>query len=300
MRLEVIKGGANNLMVKVQKSLFEYCRTLEIGFQCTIDLSRLFPVPKDRKEFDDRFERFQYVTNNKKIKIFKDKLIYDSEQLIPTKKDCRPPVLFVLGNPATHSIERGMFFTSEGKNGKEHRFWKNILPKAGIGDLCFEGLLEDERNIKRRNALLNLDYQSPYRIGLCVFISFPSNASRGSKNELGDYSGIQGIKRLFGSKAFNELVKHERRRVMTVIREFVTPDGGVFTFQSDAWNELRSEKDSCYSISDAKARKLKGTVAEMHEIRLFGIPPTRLSEPAGKTLRKFLDKISRHSVMAAS
>jgi hypothetical protein len=287
-------------MAKVQKSLFEYCRTPEVSFRCTIDLSRLFLAPKDRKEFESRFEKFQHVTNNKEIKIFKDKLIYDSEQLIPTKKDCRPPVLFVLGNPATHSIERGMFFTSEGKNGKEHRFWKNILPKAGIGDLCFEDLLEDERNIKRRNALLELDYQSPYRIGLCVFISFPSNASRNFKNESGDCSGIQGIKRLFGSKAFNELVKHERRRVMTVIREFVTRDGGVFTFQSDAWNELRSEKDSGYSISEAKAKRLKGTVAEIPEIRLFGIPPTRLSGPAGETLKKFLDKISRHSVMAAS
>jgi len=87
---------------------------------------------------------------------------------------------------------------------------------------------------------------------------------------------------------------------MTVIREFVTRDGGVFTFQSDAWNELRSEKDSGYSISEAKARKLEGTVAEMPEIRLFGIPPTRLSGPAGETLRKFLDNIGRQSVMAAS
>jgi len=282
------------MMVKVQKSLFEYCRTPEVSFQCTIDLSRLFPAPKDRKEFEDRFEKFQDVANKKIIKILKDKLIYDSEQLIPTKKDHRPPVLFVLGNPATHSIERGMFFTSEGKNGKEHRFWKNILPKGGIKGLCFKGLPEDERNDKRRDAMLKLDYQSPYRIGLCVLISFPSNASRDSKNELGDYSGIQGVRRLFGSEAFKELVRHERKRVMTLIREFVTRDGAVFTFQSDAWNELRSEKDSGYSISKAKAGKLKGTVAGMNdEIRLFGLPPTRLSRPAGEALKKYSSKISR-------
>jgi hypothetical protein len=285
MRLEVIKEGAR--MVNVQQSLFEYCRTPEVRFQCAIDLSQLFPISEDRESFKGRLKNFKGYT------IDAEKLIYDSEQLIPTKKDSRPPVLFVLGNPATHSIERGMFFTSEGKNGGEHRFWKKILPDAGIKDLCFKGLPENERNDKRRNKLLELDYESQYRMGLCVFISFPSNASRDPKNKLEDYSGIQGVKRLFGSKAFSVLVKHERKRVMTVIRDFVTQDGAVFTFQSDAWNHLRSEKNSGYSISDANAGKLEGTVAGMPRIRLFGLPPTRLSGPAGRVLKKFLYKIGR-------
>ena len=35
-------------------------------------------------------------------------------QLIPAKTDKRPPLLLVLGNPATHSVESGMFFSFEG------------------------------------------------------------------------------------------------------------------------------------------------------------------------------------------
>ena len=58
------------MMVKVQKSLFEYRRTPEVGFQCTIDLSRLFPAPKDRKEFEDRFEEFQTVAEMHEIRLF--------------------------------------------------------------------------------------------------------------------------------------------------------------------------------------------------------------------------------------
>jgi hypothetical protein len=274
-------------MLEAQNPLFEYCQISEVGLKCTIDLSRLFPIYEDRESFKERLKNFKGHT------LDADKLIYDSEQLIPTKKDGQHsvPVLFVFGNPATHSIQKGMFFTSEGKNGGEHRFWKKILPEAGIKDLCFKDLPEDERNDKRRNKLLELDYQSRYRIGLCVFISFPSNASRDSKNKLEDYSGIQGVRRLFGSNAFEELAKYERKRVLAAIKKFVTPGGAVFTFQSDAWVGLRSEKDCDYSIAAARKGKLAGRVAGMQEIQLFGLPPTRLSGLAGEVLKKFLDKI---------
>ena len=275
-------------MDQTKDSLFEYYKLPGVKLKCTIDLSRLFPISEDRESFIERLKNFKGHT------LDADKLIYDSEQLVPTKTDSRPPLLFVLGNPATHSIEQGMFFTSEGKNRREHRFWKKILPAAGIKDLCFEDLPENQRNEKRRRALLELDYETKYRIGLCVFITFPSDASKNHSDTSEDYSGIQGVKRLFGTKAFNELVKYERKRVFALIREFVTPDGAVFTFQSDAWKGLRSEKDSGYSISDAKEEKLEGTVEGIiPRIRLFGLPPTRLSGPAGKVLKKFLCKIGR-------
>jgi hypothetical protein len=79
--------------------------------------------------------------------------------------------------------------------------------------------------------------------------------------------------------------------VLALIREFATPDGAVFTFQSDAWNGLRSDQDSDYDISKAKANQLEGTVAGMPGIRLFGLPPTRLSGVAGRVLKKFLFKL---------
>jgi len=267
-------------MLEAQNPLFECCQISEVGLKCSIDLSELFPISEAREDFKGRLKNF------KNYAIVAEKLIYDSEQLIPTKKDGQHyvPVLFVFGNPATHSIERGMFFTSEGKNGGEHRFWKNILPGAGIEDLCFQGLPEAQRNEKRRRALLDLDYKVKYRIGLCVFISFPSDAS-------GTYSGIQGARRLFGSKAFDELVKYERERVLALIREFVTPNGAVFTFQSDAWNHLRDEQFSEYDISKAKAKQLEGTVTEMPRIRIFGLPPTRLSGPTGEALKESLSKL---------
>ena len=40
----------------------------------------------------------------------------------------------MLGNPASHSVEAGMFFAFEG-DGKEHRFWKNILKPSSLLEL---------------------------------------------------------------------------------------------------------------------------------------------------------------------
>lgn len=90
-----------------------------------------------------------------------------------------------------------------------------------------------------------------------------------------------------------ELVKYENERVLSVIRDFVAPNGAVFTFHSDAWSGLKRYQDSVYDISKAMAGRLVGRVAEMPEIRLFGLPPTRLSGPAGEALKKFLSEISR-------
>ena len=36
-------------------------------------LSRLFPAPKDRKEFEDRFEEFRNVADKKIIKVLEGK-----------------------------------------------------------------------------------------------------------------------------------------------------------------------------------------------------------------------------------
>jgi len=233
-----------SIMAKAHKPLFTYRNLPGVKLECTIDLSKLFPDEKDRNEFQTNLKKFCNLqpTVCNIIRESENDLKYQSEQLIPTKKDKRPPVLFVFGNPAIHSIKNNMFFSSEGKNGGEHRFWKSILPKAGIDNLNFKGIIgESERNIRRLQALLQLNYEAPVRIGLCVFISFPSAAS-------GDYSGIQGVKRLFGSKALDELVKYERKRVLAMIKEFVTPDGAVFTFQTDAWNPpIRSSSNSLVS-----------------------------------------------------
>ncbi len=136
--------------------------------QCTINLSMLFDSAMQRKGFDQKWEAFlkSDPANQRVYKITGNLLEYRSEQLIPRKTDRRPPLLLVFGNPASHSVASGMFFSFEGQ-GREHRFWKHILQPAGILDFPVpKGGSIEELNADRRERMFGLDYESPFRKGM--------------------------------------------------------------------------------------------------------------------------------------
>ena len=272
------------LVKKKQGTLFTYRQSkYPAHLDCEINLLELFPTKGERQKFDSKYESFFnsntdncYIYNLKHVSLF-----YKTEQLIPAKTDERPPLLLVFGNPATHSIKNGMFFSST-NDGKENRFWKHLLQPAGVLDLVFaEGLSTKDRNKLRLERMLAVNYGTPFRIGLCVYWSMPSNAG-------GPWSGVAGIRKLIGKRALERLERVERERVMEVIMRFLEPGGSVVTFQKDAWNGLRSVDDPEYSIELAKAGKLRGTLNGLPHIPLFGVPPTRLVGPASKILRHIL------------
>lgn len=265
--------------------ILSYQQIDQVKLLCGIDLKQLFSATKKRERgrFEKKWEAF-LESDSCNRDIFKregDYLIYQSEQLIPTEVDNRPPLLLVLGNPASHSVKEGMFFSFEGDK-KEHRFWKHILQPAGILDLSYDKKLSvSALNKHRKNQLLNLNYKSTFRVGLCVFISIPSAPS-------GPWSGIAGVQKLIGAKAMKELEKEESRRVIECAQKFLTPNGIAVSFQKNAWNALRSSKDWEYKLTLAKDGKLKGRLKEMTNVPLLGVPPTRLSGPCSKMLRQLL------------
>jgi hypothetical protein len=245
-----------------------------------LDLDRLLPTDRERRRFEDRWPEFltSDPANSDIYRLIGDRLIYLTEHLVPTKTDDRPPLLLVLGNPASHSVRAGMFFSFEARD-REHRFWKTILRPAGVLDLALDDDLPvEERNVRRRDRILNLDYDSPFRVGLTVFISMASAAS-------GTWSGVAGVNRLIGAKALRRLEAAERERIMKCARNFVTLEGKVVAFQKNAWQGLRSQNSPHYRVKLAKAGKLRGTLHGMPEVRLIGVPPTRLTGPAQRVLR---------------
>ena len=114
-------------------SILSYHQANSVRLVCEIDLKKLLPTPRERERFDKNWNDFLDSDRcNKQIFERKgDRLIYQSEQLIPSKSDDYPPLLLVLGNPASHSVKAGRFFALE-KNKKEHRFWKGILENSGV------------------------------------------------------------------------------------------------------------------------------------------------------------------------
>ena len=265
------------------QNLFVWRESEGCTIDCEINLDELFETNEGRKKFDAKWKDFLASDPfNKKIYEEKGNLLkYKSEQLIPLKKDKRPPLLLVLGNPATHSVENGMFFSFEG-NKKEHRFWKSILKPAGVLNLPFDSnQAVTKLNKQRREALFNLKYDSPFRIGLCVFITMPSAPG-------GKWGGIAGVHKLLGIRALRLLEQAETERVLDCANKFVTPKGKVLIFQKNAWNALRSDDDPLYGIDMAKAGKLKGTLKDNPKLPLFCVPPTRLSGPCSNVLNKFI------------
>jgi len=146
------------------KKLIRFKKKSSIRLECEIDLNQLFEAEKERGRFEHKWNEF-LSSNPYNSKIYSKKknyLSYTSEQLIPRKKDKRPPVLFVFGNPAGQSIINSMFFS-----------------------------FNTELNRFRKNQILNLKYTSPYRIGLSVFITMPSAPG-------GRWGGVAGVQRLIG------------------------------------------------------------------------------------------------------
>jgi hypothetical protein len=257
-----------------------------IKLECEIDLCQLFETSRERERFDKKWKAF-LESNPHNPKIFKitgNRLHYSSEQLIPKKRDDRPPLLLVLGNPASQSVANGMFFSFEG-NGTEHRFWRYILMDSGVLELSYEkNQPVDELNKIRQNQLLDLAYDSPFRIGLCVFITLPSAPG-------GPWGGVAGVQKLIGVRALRKLEQEESSRIFKLAEKFINAKGAAIAFQKNAWNCLRSEKDPEYSIGSARAGSLKGTLKGRNDLALLCVPPTRLAGPCRTALTQMLIKI---------
>jgi hypothetical protein len=262
--------------------LLAYRQTKPGHLECILDLSELYPSQSDRKDFKKKYTEFRNSDpcNRHIYRLNGNRLLFDSEQLVPTKTDDRPPLLLVFGNPASHSVKAGMFFAF--KDGRESRFWNALLRRAGVLDFGSESPFPPEKlNRRRMKRMKELDYQSRFRIGLCVYISMPSSAG-------GPWSGVAGIRRLLGKKAMKELERFERERVLEAAEKFLNNRGTVVTFQKNAWEGLRSERNLTYGIDLAREGKLIGTLRGMSNVPLYGVPPTRLLGPCREVLKKFL------------
>lgn len=250
----------------------------KLGIQKVIlDVSALYPDAKKRKQFEDNYLKFSEADSYHSSVFGRadDLITYQTECILPTRNDQRPPLLLVFGNPASHSVASEMFFSYEGKKGKEkeHRIWK-MLSEAKI--LSFPSTAKiksiDKVNRLRKKALYDLSYCSPFRIGLAVFYSMPSLASNPR------WSGVTGLRRLFGKEALTKIGKCEKVRIDGIISKFVSPSGAVIAFQKDAYLAIKSPAPESpeYTLEKAKAGSLVGKCQCDSNISLFCLPPTRL------------------------
>jgi len=153
----------------------------------------------------------------------------------------------------------------------------------GVFNVLLRLATEEQQNSTRSKQVLSLQYDSPFRIGLCVYISMPSAAG-------GAWSGVAGIHKLIGAQPMKMLEALETERILHLAKRFLTDRGIAVAFQQNAWEGLRSENDPPYSIEKAREGKLRGSLRGMPHARLLGVPPTRLIGPARAVLRQLLSE----------
>jgi len=240
---------------------------VEPGIQrVLINTNELYSNPEEHHKFEGRLQEFLKVDTSSQVIEYNDGIVsYLTESVIPIKQDSRPPLILLFGNPAPDSVRRRCFFASV-KGKREHRFWA-IIDKAGI--ISFKNTIDDINKF-RTKSLFELDYESPFRIGLAVFYSMPSSAS------LPKWSGVAGLKRLFRVRAFRTITTCEKERVERIIKEFIGDGsrGAVIAFQKDAYLGVKSNDTQERVVS----KEGKWCIVEDQRCsteRLFRMPPTR-------------------------
>ncbi len=240
---------------------------IEPGIQkMALSADELYPNYKERSRFEGRLSEFIEVNNiSKIIEYRKGVLSYFTESVIPTKKDSRPPLLLIFGNPAPDSIINKCFFAGE-KGRDQHRFW-TALANAGI--FSFETACNDI-NVARTKALFNLEYKSRFRIGLAVFYSLPSPPSD-------KWNGVDGLRSIFGTRALEEIALYETKRVKSIIHEFIgdNPQGAVIAFQKDAFLGVKDYKSQERLVAEQGKQRVVEARCSCDDVRLFRMPPTR-------------------------
>ena len=227
----------------------------------------LYPNYEKYSRFEERICEFLAVEPISEIMDYSDGVIsYLTESVIPVKQNFRPPLLLLFGNPAPSSVRNKCFFArKQGK--KDHRLWPT-LEKADI--ISFRDTNEDI-NTFRTKALFEFDYISPFRVGLAVFHSIPSPASGYP------WSGVNGLRKLFGKKAFEEIAEYEKKRLEHVIQGFIgdNPRGAVIAFQKDAFLGLKDDKNQENVIAEEGKWCVVKTQCAFSGVKLFWMPPTR-------------------------
>jgi hypothetical protein len=232
-----------------------------------LDAKLLYPDRDQRRRFEARLFEFLKVDTCADVISYQAGVVsYLTESVIPSKIDARPPVLLLFGNPSPESVERKCFFAGE-KNRREHRFWR-AMRESGV--LSFDkGTFGTDAS--RTRAMFDLAYASPLRVGLAVFYSMPSPASDPK------WSGVAGLRRLFGARALREIAECEKQRVEKLIKAFISGQLGsrVVAFQKDAYLCIKSNSSPEKKVSLEERLYAVESRCSCADVKLFRLPPTR-------------------------
>lgn len=156
-------------------------------YNVTIDLSK-WMTEDTLSEFTKKFNKIcSEDIDFKKICSFNGSILkYKSESLFPKSGNPqKKKVMIIAGNPATHSVAKGMFFYSKTVKDKssqkvkeiKHQFWGKLEDADLIFPIKKETLAAAAK--KRKKCILEGTTSDKYLLGLTTFYSFPTAAKKG-------------------------------------------------------------------------------------------------------------------------
>ena len=230
---------------------FDKIRKGQCNYKVIIDLKSLLDkerLEEFRKNFDEMKKNKDF---NKICKFNREKLEYTSETLLPSSEnidDNKTKVLFILGNPATHSIINKMFYYSQTNEKKRHGFWKKLY-NGGLLDSeleirkLTEHCTNDKTEIlkieacKRREYILSGNTSNHFVLGLTTFYSLPTPVGKNVKAVEDLFKGTTN-----NEKLLNQIRKEELKRIQSY--NFTTNAIWVFT-QGSSYRFVRNTEEKC-------------------------------------------------------
>jgi hypothetical protein len=164
------------------------------------------------------------------------RLEYPSNELLceQPEKD-KVNLILVFGNPAPHSIKEKIMFSYEGNTLKIHRVWK-VLQKTRI--IAFPAFLMNQNRDNYhdfgviRNDLVRQGLASSrFNLSMFSYFTLPSPSSDDR------WSGVAGLKKLFGTHAWKQIEAMENERFMKLIVP-IPKDAKFLVFQRDAYQSI--------------------------------------------------------------
>ena len=229
------------------KKIMKFSNINDYGqFKVTINLN----VCSRQKQF--KFKTFEEAI--KKIK-GKDKhfvnevcnlngkvLTYKSETLLPRPKSCclnKNKVLFVFGNPATHSVKNRMFFFSK-TNGHRHQIWGKLENAGLLDNIKLSNRKKEAEN--RKLIILNGGTKKKFIIGLTVFYSFPTPVDTVDAKTISKYCDAKGVEKIF-EPIISQINEEEYER----IKSYCFSKGAILVFTNkNSFTYVSAKKDPIF------------------------------------------------------
>ena len=206
----------------------------ELIDKCTFSWGELYKDEADKQAFLRRFEAFTNAdpVAGEVAHVDDFGIIYTSESFIPPVVDTdKSNLVLVLGNPAPESVAMGAMFAYENHGKRYHRFWR-VLDGAGVLQFGTDpDKLDPHTKMERLYAG---EYSSPFNVFIVPFYSFPTPPG-------GEWNGVAGIRRLFGS-AFPMVAAQDSERVQKFLDAYIHDRDSILAFQKDAFVALSNSQ----------------------------------------------------------